>query len=302
MLKPNAGSLPRQKGYGRRALLVGVLWSLCLLGLACAHPAIAQVGLQIVSPGDGSIVKPGQTITVEVSTGAGTSFGAVGIVLQNIGFGPYATRVSPPYVFSVTIPNDVVGRRKITAFGTTGPGIGTLSPSITIDIEPAVTLTALSVSPSMIYFHSAGGQIPLTVTGTFVDGSVLDISLSAHTQYSSNDTTIAVVDRTGIVTAVGPGNTRATEIIVGYGNLSVPVPVSTTALVGALPGDLDGDGEVDCDDLAIVKASFGKRSGQPGFDPRADTNHDGVVNVQDLSFVAQHLPAGTHCPLGTRRK
>ena len=52
----------------------------------------------------------------------------------------------------------------------------------------------------------------------------------------------------------------------------------------------------DCADLAMIEASFGTHRGQPGFDPRADTNNDGVVNVKDLAFVAQHLPAGTHCP------
>ncbi len=61
-------------------------------------------------------------------------------------------------------------------------------------------------------------------------------------------------------------------------------------------GDLNGDGKADCSDLAIVRASFGKRRGQLGFDPRADTNNDDVVNVRDLAFVAQKLPAGTHCP------
>jgi uncharacterized repeat protein (TIGR01451 family) len=71
---------------------------------------------------------------------------------------------------------------------------------------------------------------------------------------------------------------------------------ATTRVVSALPGDLNGDGKVDCQDLAIVKTSFGKQCGQPGFDPRADTNNDCVVNVKDLAFVAQHLPAGTHCP------
>jgi hypothetical protein len=62
-----------------------------------------------------------------------------------------------------------------------------------------------------------------------------------------------------------------------------------------LLGDLNGDGSVGCDDLAIVKASFGKMAGQPGFDPRADVNKDGVVNVLDLSIVARQLPAGTIC-------
>jgi dockerin type I repeat protein/uncharacterized protein DUF642 len=62
------------------------------------------------------------------------------------------------------------------------------------------------------------------------------------------------------------------------------------------PGDLNGDGSVGCDDLAIVKASFGKKAGQPGYNPIADVNHDGVVNVLDLSFVASRIPNGTKCP------
>ena len=63
-----------------------------------------------------------------------------------------------------------------------------------------------------------------------------------------------------------------------------------------VPGDLNGDRKVDCADIAIVKASFGKRRGQPGFDARADVNNDGVVDVRDLAFVSQKLPAGTKCP------
>lgn len=62
-----------------------------------------------------------------------------------------------------------------------------------------------------------------------------------------------------------------------------------------VPGDLNGDRKVDCADIAIVKASFGKRKGQPGFDARADVNNDGVVDVRDLAFVSQKLPVGTKC-------
>jgi hypothetical protein len=60
-------------------------------------------------------------------------------------------------------------------------------------------------------------------------------------------------------------------------------------------GDLNGDGKVDCSDLAIVKAAFGTVMGAPGFDPRADVNSDGVVNILDLSIVAKEIPAGTVC-------
>jgi hypothetical protein len=75
------------------------------------------------------------------------------------------------------------------------------------------------------------------------------------------------------------------------------LPASATVAINvkSLPGDLNADGVVNCADLNIVKASFGKRTGQTGFDPRADVNGDGVVNVLDLSAVAKFIPAGTVC-------
>ena len=65
--------------------------------------------------------------------------------------------------------------------------------------------------------------------------------------------------------------------------------------VKPLLGDLNGDGVVNCADIAIVKASFGKKTGQPGFDLRADVNGDSVVNVIDLATVSRQLLAGTTC-------
>ena len=62
-----------------------------------------------------------------------------------------------------------------------------------------------------------------------------------------------------------------------------------------VPGDVNQDGVVNCADIAIVKAAFGTRRGQSGFDARADVNNDGVVNILDLSYVSQHLPSGAVC-------
>lgn len=63
-----------------------------------------------------------------------------------------------------------------------------------------------------------------------------------------------------------------------------------------LDGDVNEDGIVDCRDLAIVRAAFGKKTGQPGFDLRADIDLNGLVEIRDLSYVSQRLPAGTRCP------
>jgi hypothetical protein len=69
-----------------------------------------------------------------------------------------------------------------------------------------------------------------------------------------------------------------------------------TQVPAQMSGDINGDGKIDCADLALVKAAFGKRTGQPGFNPAADVNHDGVVDVRDLAIVSQKLIPRTTCP------
>jgi hypothetical protein len=77
--------------------------------------------------------------------------------------------------------------------------------------------------------------------------------------------------------------------------LSSGQTVKIQVAYSSLPGDVNGDGKVDCADLLIVQGSLGKHTGQTGFDVRADSNLDGVVDTQDLSFVAQRLPGGISC-------
>jgi Tol biopolymer transport system component len=60
-------------------------------------------------------------------------------------------------------------------------------------------------------------------------------------------------------------------------------------------GDLNGDGNSDCADLAIVRKTFGTKRGQLNYDTRADVNGDGVVNIYDLSAVSRNIPAGIKC-------
>jgi hypothetical protein len=50
-------------------------------------------------------------------------------------------------------------------------------------------------------------------------------------------------------------------------------------------GDTDLDGDTDLVDVAAVKASYGRRTGDPGYNFMADMNANGVVDFWDLSFV-----------------
>jgi hypothetical protein len=156
------------------------------------------------------------------------------------------------------------------------------------------TTTNLSSSSNQIQFAKpltltavvkGSGPIPFKGGVSFVvDGQLEDIgALNASNQASILVTSLPVGNH-AIVALYGGDSSNAP---------SASQPVSVQVI--AVPGDVNGDGVVDCADMAIVKNSFGKKTGQPGFDPRADVNHDGVVNILDLSFVAKQLPAGTVC-------
>ena len=64
---------------------------------------------------------------------------------------------------------------------------------------------------------------------------------------------------------------------------------------GSVLGDVNGDGNVNCADVSILKSSFGKNKGQVGYNSAADLNNDGTVNVLDLFIISRQLPAGTVC-------
>ena len=103
------------------------------------------------------------------------------------------------------------------------------------------------------------------------------------------------VPNTGSASVTFPAlaSTQARIKIEAVGNVFFDVSDANFTLRNA--GDLTGDGMVDCADVAVVRASLNKRAGQAGFDPRADVNGDGVVNIRDLNFILQRVPAGTVC-------
>lgn len=69
------------------------------------------------------------------------------------------------------------------------------------------------------------------------------------------------------------------------------------SLISASPvlGDVNGDGKVDCSDVTIVRLALGTKNGQMTFNPEADLNLDGVVDIRDMAFVSQKLSTGTRC-------
>ena len=85
-------------------------------------------------------------------------------------------------------------------------------------------------------------------------------------------------------------------------NSTAPIPfLAAQAKSGLLemppstPGDLNGDGVVNCADLAIIKAALGTKVGDSGFDIRADVNGDGVVNAKDVAAFRRLVHREPEC-------
>ncbi len=51
-------------------------------------------------------------------------------------------------------------------------------------------------------------------------------------------------------------------------------------------GDADGNNRVNILDFSILATAYGKQSGQPGFDVRADFNNNGRIEILDFSLLA----------------
>jgi len=51
-----------------------------------------------------------------------------------------------------------------------------------------------------------------------------------------------------------------------------------------IPGDLDGDGDVDLTDLARLLAAYGTCIGDPDYNPAADLDGSGCVDLPDLAI------------------
>jgi hypothetical protein len=197
--------------------------------------------LRITAPTDGTVVTPGQTVTVIATAAQGITFSKVLIIGEDpIGFSNIQT--NPPFQFLVPVPQDISpGRYYLTASGVIVPGRGAESDPVALVVERTDSPIKMTVQPPKIILDSKGEQIPLMVMGIFADGSSSEITRSSYTTYRSNDANIAAVSASGVVTAAGSGN-RMTVIVVSYRGQSVSVPVAIvtgpSVTVSASPASL----------------------------------------------------------------
>ncbi|HUJ33231.1 MAG TPA: Ig-like domain-containing protein [Candidatus Acidoferrum sp.] len=211
-----------------------------VLGSASVCSPQATAFLQITSPSPGTVVKPGQKITVSISSPSNATFSQA-IVLGDDGIGGSSLVASVPAQVSLTIPTKTgLGPHALTASGATSNQV-VFSFPVVVDVERTDLPQALSPSMSTLIFSAQGDQFPLDVDATFSDGSYLDARASSYISYASSNTSVATVDAKGIVTSVAQGSATVTATYtLGGQSVQVSVPVSVPpAILTASPGSLN---------------------------------------------------------------
>ena len=204
-----------------------VAGSLILAAVMVAASARAQqTRVHFVSPAAGTVVHPGQTVTIAVA--ADSSVAKLALLGQHPL--PVSQVVAPglgvaqPFEFQLKIPSDIrPGPYRVTAIGSLAGG-EPVSESLVLNVEKAEEPTRIWAKPSTILFSAAGERIPVRVLGAFGDGSQEALTKSSKTTYTSADPNVATVSADGLVTAVGPGKTSI-QVRTPTHDFSIPVTV-----------------------------------------------------------------------------
>lgn len=173
-------------------------------------------GLEIHYPPDESVVRPGESITLNVRPLGGfapdrlsvvTAVGDVKIVPQQ-----EYPRHMRSYLVEYTVPEDTRSQVALSVIGAETASGRTFSDSITFKVEKRGPLINLEIRNGQIHLHGAQASEKLDVRGLYIDGSEKDLSGAAKgTTYISTDPTFATVDREGIVRA-GKRDGRSTVV------------------------------------------------------------------------------------------
>jgi hypothetical protein len=91
---------------------------------------------------------------------------------------------------------------------------------------------------------------------------------------------------TGTIPATSTGTPTPTRT-------PTPTASPTPTATPALPGDLDGDCDVDIEDIMLVADCWGSSQGQPDYDPRYDLDGNGDIDIVDVMRVVAQW--GTQC-------
>jgi len=269
----------------RKAIVAVIVAMMFLMVLACSaqnEPVNDDSLLQITSPSTGTVKNIGDTVLVYVTADPAVS--GVGI-MSSLTNTWQQTQNGNAYVFSFKIPGDLntLGKYNIGTVGRT-PTNPVFGQSIQIDVETNQTPTNVQASKGQLFFDRLGETLPTSPSAMFYSADLgkpvpVQISESSYLQYSSRDSSIATVDKYGMVTAVGVGKTAIDLAWRGTNVYSLPVVVNAPRIV--------------CDDLSASAAATPQANSAGWNNSDVTLNFSAVgCNVQSIVLSATGAQSG----------
>src|SRR5208282_5906210 len=157
--------------------IASILTLIVGIGFTSAPSRAQQSLVRIVSPAAGTVVRPGQTVTITVA--ADYSMEKLALMGQRpLGIGQVVSGGAPgiiargqgemrPLQFVMTIPTEIQpGIYRVTAIGTTSGG-DVESDALSLDVEKSQEPVRIWAEPALVQFTRTGDRIPVRVLGAF---------------------------------------------------------------------------------------------------------------------------------------
>jgi hypothetical protein len=233
-------------------LSVQLLWPYSSSSLQVAIKQPPSDPISIVSPADGTVVHPGDTLHIEVSVPTNRSVRAM-MILSPLG-GSEEMREAPPWSFTLRIPVDdrsiggggpLLGKHPIYA-SAASPGRDAGSEAVIgVDVEMPDLPKKLWSQFSGIFLETIGEEDRIIVSGVFPDGSDLELNESCCLSFSSSDNSVATVNEGGVVRAIRPGHAMITSMYKQAEKyVQLPIPFTFENLIlDVTPASLDFPGQ-----------------------------------------------------------
>ncbi len=181
---------------------------------------VLDANLRVTSPSQGTVVHPGETLTVEVAASGGPFTDGIAVF-----FGDAAGEVkSPPYRVSLKVPApNHPGPVNVFAVGRAG-SLPIFSDIVPVYIERLDAPEAIFVDRSVIGTEelSVGEQGRIYVVGKFRDNPVVNLTDSSLTTFETDKPGIVQIDERGYTKGLASGTTKVT---IRYGELRTTVTV-----------------------------------------------------------------------------
>jgi hypothetical protein len=186
-----------------------------------------------LSPRDGAVVGPGETVHFELSIAPGAKVEIMALISD---LGVSEMRRVSPFSFTLSIPEDdravtngpLIGKHVISAFGKIDGNPEPILALIELDVEMPALPIKLSLEPGSTRRNAPEEMHPLQI-GTdewlrvyvnFQNRKEFNLTESTHIEFRSGDPRIIRVSDRGTVTAVGPGK-ASVAVIYSLGKQSV---------------------------------------------------------------------------------